>query len=71
MKRFTIAAISAIAMLGAGFNAYAGDDEPKLEIKPTGRVLMDGAIYAPDGDGFADGAALPDIRLGAKVNYGK
>lgn len=70
MKRFTIAAISAIAMLGAGFNAYAGDDEPKLEIKPTGRVLMDGAIYAPDGDGFADGAALPDIRLGAKVKYG-
>lgn len=69
MKRITVAAISAIAMFGAGFNAYAGDDEPKLEIKPIGRILMDGAIYAPDGDGFADGAALPDIRLGAKVKY--
>lgn len=50
--------------------ASAQDEEPKLTIKPTGRILLDGAIYCPDGDGFADGAALPDIRMGAKVGYG-
>lgn len=46
-------------------------DGPKISITPRGRVLLDGAMYFPDGDGFSDGAVLPDIRLGAKVKYGQ
>lgn len=42
----------------------------KITITPTGRVLMDGAFYMPGGDGLNAGVALPDIRLGAKINYG-
>lgn len=46
--------------------------EPKLTVKPTGRILLDGALFAsPDKGHFKDGVALPDARLGAKATYGK
>lgn len=48
-----------------------GTDGPKFKFTPSGRILFDGALYAPDGDGFADGVAIPDVRLGGKVSYGK
>lgn len=48
----------------------ATPSEPTFKFTPAGRVLMDAAMYAPDGDGFADGAALPDIRIGGKASYG-
>ncbi|MCM1050854.1 MAG: porin [Paenibacillus sp.] len=71
MRAITLTAISALFMTMTCFaTASAQDEEPKLTIKPTGRILLDGAIYCPDGDGFADGVALPDIRMGAKVGYG-
>ena len=44
--------------------------KPKLKFSACGLVVMDGAVYAPGGDGFADGISLPDIRLGGKVDYG-
>ncbi len=66
-KVMTVMAIVAMPAL----QAMAADDEPKLTVKPTGRVLMDGAVYLPDGDGLADGVALPDIRMGVKASYGK
>lgn len=45
--------------------------EPKFSIKPTGRILLDGALYAsPQKDQFKDGVAIPDVRLGAKMEYG-
>lgn len=40
-----------------------------LKVTPIGRVLMDGAFYAPDGDGLTSGVAVPDVRLGAKFAY--
>lgn len=50
----------------------AQDDEPKLKINPTGRILLDGALYAsPQKYEFKDGFAIPDVRLGAKAQYGK
>lgn len=67
IKMMTVMAFVAMP----AFQAAASDDEPKLTVKPTGRVLMDGAVYLPDGDGLADGAALPDIRMGVKASYGK
>ena len=76
-------ALLAVALLGA--SSVNAQYENKIKIQPTGRILLDGAIYLPDGelyqttdaDGntisgprFDDGAALPDIRMGAKVSYG-
>lgn len=77
MKPYTVA-IAAAAML-CTFSATADDSSPKLKINPTGRILMDGAVYlggnrgvAEAGDTkFVNGVAIPDIRLGAKASYGK
>ena len=53
--------------------------EPKFTIKPTGRILMDGAVYLGGNDDynadagdkkFVDGVAIPDLRLGVKAGYG-
>ena len=64
---------AAMALLCAAATAYAeGGDESKFSIKPTGRILLDGALYAsPQKEMFKDGAAIPDVRLGAKMSYGK
>lgn len=46
--------------------------EPKFEVKPTGRILLDGALYAsPQKELFPDGVAIPDARVGVKMKYGK
>lgn len=70
MKKTVIAAMAMAICLPA---AKAQDaSEPKLKVAPTGRVLMDGALFAsPDKEAFKDGATLSDIRLGAKATYGK
>ncbi|MDE7381735.1 MAG: ATPase [Muribaculaceae bacterium] len=48
------------------------EDHPKFKISPTGRILIDGALYAsPQKELFKDGATIPDARLGAKMEYGK
>lgn len=62
--------ISALVMLPLNCKAEEKSDEPKFKFTPAGRILADGALYGPDGDGFADGVAIPDVRLGAKVTYG-
>lgn len=49
---------------------YAQDEKPKFQFSPAGRILLDGALFAPHHDGFTDGVAIPDIRLGAKATYG-
>lgn len=50
--------------------ASVAQDEPKLSLAPTGRVLMDGAIYGSNDNRFTDGVAIPDVRLGLKAGYG-
>lgn len=67
--------LAAAVILGSGAASAALDSVPQLKfnkitITPAGRVLMDGAVYMPGGDGLDAGVALPDIRFGAKVNYG-
>lgn len=57
-------------------SAYADknseNDKPKFKITPTGRILMDGALFAsPQKSEFRDGVGIPDVRLGAKMSYGK
>lgn len=64
--------LASAAILCGAHTIMAQDDEPKFKINPTGRILLDGALYAtPQKPLFKDGFAIPDVRLGAKVQYGK
>ncbi|MCM1152964.1 MAG: OprO/OprP family phosphate-selective porin [Muribaculum sp.] len=72
--------LTALALAGCAFSSLAAEDgnkakksdEPKFTIKPTGRILMDGALYAtPQKEEFKDGVTIPDARLGVKMSYGK
>lgn len=54
-------------------------EEPTIKITPTGRILMDGAVYMGanskisdnEDTKFVNGVAIPDLRLGVKASYGK
>ena len=60
------------ALLLLSASVGAAQDEPKLQLTPSGRILIDGALYAsPQKDQFPDGMAIPEVRLGAKLKYGK
>ncbi len=62
----------AIVISGIPLIAQGQADEPKLKIAPTGRILMDGALYAGHDDNlFKAGFAITDVRAGVKANYGK
>ena len=41
-------------------------EEPKISVKPTGRILFDAALFAPKNqkDLFNDGFGVPDARVG-------
>ena len=72
MKRIIfIAACGLIACAGA----FAQEEEPKLVVKPTGRILMDGGVmHSTDKTLDAqlnDGVAVPDVRVGVSATYGK
>lgn len=55
----------------ASFSLFA-DNEAKFNVTPTGRLLIDGAVYtSPQKYMFGDGIAVPEVRLGAKMSYGK
>lgn len=70
MKKSIFLASAALLCVPAALMAQ--DEEPKLKINPTGRILLDGALYAsPQKYEFKDGFAIPDVRLGAKAQYGK
>ena len=78
MKRYMIAAVMLAALAPA---IFADEDaEPKLSVRPTGRILLDGAYYmGGNGDWtegsadkkFVSGVAIPDVRIGVKASYGK
>ena len=53
------------------FSLWA-EEEAKFKVLPSGRVLIDGALYvSPQKYLFRDGMAIPEARLGAKMYYGK
>lgn len=41
----------------------------KIKLTPTGRLLVDGAVYFSDDKEFAAGAAIPEARLGLQGAY--
>lgn len=63
--------VLALSLLFVG-SANAQDEE-KLIVKPSGRILLDGGLFkAKEGDEkFNDGFAVPDMRVGFKAKYGK
>lgn len=70
-KTYLMMAAMAMTAIPA-INAQDSSDQPKLKVTPTGRILLDGALYAsPDKENFKDGVAIPDVRLGVKATYGK
>lgn len=80
MKRFGIYIIAAFTACSAYASGMAGEtgavetervENPRFKIRPVGRILMDAAVYGPDGNGFTDGVQVPDIRAGVAVDYGK
>ncbi|MCH5233182.1 MAG: hypothetical protein J1E78_06035 [Muribaculaceae bacterium] len=63
---------SLLTLLLLFFSSVNAEDEPKFSVVPTGRLLIDGAVYAsPQKELFADGVAIPEVRVGAKMLYGK
>lgn len=48
-------------------------EEPKISVKPTGRILFDAALFAPKNqkDLFNDGFGVPDARVGVAAKYDK
>lgn len=46
-------------------------EQPVLQVRPTGRILMDGGLFHSDNKNFIDGIAIPDVRVGVKATYGK
>lgn len=46
-------------------------EQPVLQVRPTGRILMDGGLFHSDNKNFVDGIAIPDARVGVKATYGK
>lgn len=68
MNRLFITVALAVCATGAVF--AQNNEEPKLKVTPTGRVLMDGAVYDTKDEQFENGLAIPDLRLGVKATYG-
>ncbi len=52
-------------------DSAAVPDAPKFKITPAGRVLLDGAVIMPEGEGLTSGFTAPDVRAGAKMSYGR
>jgi len=56
----------------AAADAAASVAGPKLQVRPAGRALLDGAAYTSnEKELFPAGVAIPDVRLGARASYGK
>lgn len=66
MKKNRIILACIACALSFSIQSYAQE----LKINPSGRILMDGAIYDSNNDDFVSGVAIPDIRTGLKASYG-
>ena len=65
-------AILASASMNMNEQDASGETKTKFEIKPTGRILLDGAvIISPQSEKFKRVEAIPDVRLGVNMKYGK
>ena len=44
--------------------------ESKLDVRITGRILVDAGWLNSNNNNLTSGVAVPDIRVGVKANYG-
>ena len=63
---------SFIAALATTVTVYA-QEEPKLVVKPSGRILFDAAYINPQHqeDELNSGVGIPDMRVGVGFTYDK
>jgi phosphate-selective porin OprO/OprP len=64
----------AVFMLTVAMAVTAGaQEEPKLTVKPSGRILFDAAYISPQHqeESLKSGAGIPDFRVGVGFNYDK
>ena len=63
--------IMVIGLMSA--NIVLAQEEPKLSVKPSGRILFDAAYINPQNqkDELKSGVAIPDMRVGVGFSYGK
>ena len=61
-----------IIALGLAVAVHA-QEEPKLTVKPSGRILFDGAYINPQHqeDDLKSGVGIPDFRVGVGFTYGQ
>ena len=59
--------------LAALATTASAQDEPKLTVKPSGRILMDAAYINPQhqDDVLNSGVGIPDMRVGVGFTYGQ
>lgn len=69
-SRIVLCLLAICAIIGLDLMAQSDSVVPKFKVAPTGRVLFDGAVFAPTEDTFTDGVAFSDVRLGVKASYG-
>lgn len=67
-KYIVMGVISVLSLLSVHAGAQEKD---KLTVAPTGRILMDAGLFDSDNKSFANGVAVPDLRVGVKASYGK
>lgn len=71
MKAIVSASIIAASLAAAPLVRADEGDTPKLKVAPTGRIRLDGALYAtPEKELFSPGIALIDAAVGVKADYG-
>lgn len=68
MKTLNIIGLS--VLMCTAVSGFA-QEENKLKVNPTGRILMDGGMFQSKSDNFVNGVAIPDVRVGVKASYGK
>lgn len=64
--------ILSVAIMLMGIVATFAQEQPKLEVRPIARLLMDGALIdaGKEEEDLNDGFAIPDIRIGVAAKYG-
>lgn len=69
IARFYLRALCAAALSAACLAGVAADN---IKVVPTGRLLIDGAVFGgPEHSEFKPGAGITDASIGVKATYGK
>lgn len=78
MEKFHLILASALLGTTGGLNSIAQEvaqESPaknsySFKFTPQARLLLDGAVFAPNKNDFSDGIYIPDARIGATATYG-